>query len=191
MSGQGLAEVSPLAIILNRNIYSHSASLVAQMVKNPPAMQETRVQSLGWEDSLEEGMVTHSRILAWRIPHGQRNPWTEERGQRTEEPADYSPWGRKESDMIERLSAHTIHIQLTVLFLQMPFLLLNDQYYLILGQILCLVLSFFQFDSKRLNLGQSTNQTTHQQPTGNILLYFKLCALIHLQENLYSVNEKT
>ena len=74
MSGQGLAEVSPLAIILNRNIYSHSASLVAQMVKNPPAMQETRVQSLGWEDSLEEGMVTHSRILAWRIPHGQRNP---------------------------------------------------------------------------------------------------------------------
>ena len=122
MSGQGLAEVSPLAIILNRNIYSHAASLVAQMVKNPPAMQETRVQSLGWEDSLEEGMVTHSRILAWRIPHGQRNPWTEERGQRTEEPADYSPWGRKESDMIERRSAHTIHIQLTVFyFFKCPF----------------------------------------------------------------------
>ena len=37
------------------------------MVKNPPAMQETWVQSLRWEDPLEEGMVTHSRILAWRV----------------------------------------------------------------------------------------------------------------------------
>ena len=38
------------------------------MVKNPPAMRETQVQSLGWEDPLEEGMATHSSILAWRIP---------------------------------------------------------------------------------------------------------------------------
>ena len=44
------------------------ASLVAQLVKNPPAMQETYVQSLGWEDSLEKGKATHSSILAWRIP---------------------------------------------------------------------------------------------------------------------------
>ena len=44
------------------------ASLVAQTVKNPPAMRETWVQSLGWEDPLEEGMVTHSSIFAWRIP---------------------------------------------------------------------------------------------------------------------------
>ena len=44
------------------------ASLVAQVVKNPPAMQETWVQSLGWEDPLEKGMATHSSILAWRIP---------------------------------------------------------------------------------------------------------------------------
>ena len=44
---------------------------MAQMVKNPPTMQETRVQSLGWEDPLEKGMATHSSILAWRIP------WTE------------------------------------------------------------------------------------------------------------------
>ena len=50
------------------------ASLVAQTVKNPPAMQETWVRSLGWEDLLEEGMATHSSILAWRIP------WTEETG---------------------------------------------------------------------------------------------------------------
>ena len=49
-------------------------SLVAQMVKNPPAMQETWVGSLGWEDPLEEGMATHSSILAWRVP------WTEEPG---------------------------------------------------------------------------------------------------------------
>ena len=43
------------------------ASLVAQLVKNPPAMQETWVRSLGWEDPLEKGMATHSSILAWRI----------------------------------------------------------------------------------------------------------------------------
>ena len=44
------------------------ASLVAQLVKNLPAMQETWVQSLGWEDLLEKGTATHSSILAWRIP---------------------------------------------------------------------------------------------------------------------------
>ena len=47
---------------------SYRAFLVAQMVKNPPAMQETQVQSLGWEDSLEKGKVIHSSTLAWRIP---------------------------------------------------------------------------------------------------------------------------
>ena len=41
---------------------------MAQLVKNPPAMQETWVQSLGWEDPLEKGMATHCGILAWRIP---------------------------------------------------------------------------------------------------------------------------
>ena len=45
---------------------------MTQMVKNLPAMQETWVRSLGWEDTLEAGMATHSSILAWRIP------WTEE-----------------------------------------------------------------------------------------------------------------
>ena len=50
------------------------ASLVAQMVKNLPAVQETQVLSLGQEDPLEKGVVTHSGILAWRIP------WTEEPG---------------------------------------------------------------------------------------------------------------
>ena len=44
------------------------ASLVAQLVKNPPAMRETWVRSLGWEDPLEKGKATHSSILAWRIP---------------------------------------------------------------------------------------------------------------------------
>ena len=46
--------------------------LVAEMIKNLPAMQETRVRSLGWEDPLEEGMATHSSILAWRIPMDRR-----------------------------------------------------------------------------------------------------------------------
>ena len=50
------------------------ASLVAQPVKNPPAMQETPVQFLGWEDPLEEGMATHSSILAWTIPM-DRGAW--------------------------------------------------------------------------------------------------------------------
>ena len=49
-------------------------SLVAQAVKNLPTMQETWIRSLGWEDPLEEGMATHSSILAWR------SPWTEEVG---------------------------------------------------------------------------------------------------------------
>ena len=44
------------------------AFLVAQLVKNPPAMQETWVLSLGWEEPLEKGKATHSSILAWRIP---------------------------------------------------------------------------------------------------------------------------
>ena len=44
------------------------ASLMAQLVKNLPAMQETWVRSLGWEDALEKGKATHSSILAWRIP---------------------------------------------------------------------------------------------------------------------------
>ena len=44
------------------------ASLVAESVKNLPAMQETRVRSLGWEDPLEEGMATHSSILVWIVP---------------------------------------------------------------------------------------------------------------------------
>ena len=50
------------------------ASLVAQMVKNLPTMQETRAQSFGWEDPLKKGMAIHSSILVWRIS------WTEEPG---------------------------------------------------------------------------------------------------------------
>ena len=49
-------------------------SLLAQTVKNTPALQETWVPSLGWEDALEKGKATHSSVLAWRIP------WTEEPG---------------------------------------------------------------------------------------------------------------
>ena len=48
------------------------ASLVAQMAKDPPTMWETWVQSLGWEDHLQKGTVTHSNILDWKIP------WTED-----------------------------------------------------------------------------------------------------------------
>ena len=63
--------------------------LVAQMVKNLPAMQETQVRSLSQEDLQEKGMAFHSSILAWRIP------WTEE------SLAGYGPWGLKELDTTE------------------------------------------------------------------------------------------
>ena len=62
-----------------------------QTVKNLPAIWETQVQSLVWEDPLKKGMATHSSILAWRIP------WTEE-------PVGYSLWGCKELDMTEQIS---------------------------------------------------------------------------------------
>ena len=67
-------------------VTSEWATLVAQTVKNPPAVREAWVQSLGWEDPPEEGMATHSSILAWRIPmdtgawqaivHGVTKSWT-------------------------------------------------------------------------------------------------------------------
>ena len=47
------------------------ASQVAQSVKNPPAVQETRGRSLGWEDPLVEGMATHSTVLVWRVPQSE------------------------------------------------------------------------------------------------------------------------
>ena len=66
----------------------HTASRVAQMAKNLPAMRETWVQSLGWEDLLEKGRVTHSSILSWRIP------WTAQ------------SVGLQRVDMAEQLSRH-------------------------------------------------------------------------------------
>ena len=59
---------------------------MAQTVKNLPAKQQTRVPSMGWKEPLEKEMATYSNIVAQRIP------WTEK-------PADYNPWGCKESDM--------------------------------------------------------------------------------------------
>ena len=67
--------------------------LVAQSIRIPPAMQETWVQSLGWEDPLEKEMATHFSILAWEIP------WTEE-------PGGLQSMGSQESDMTEQLN-HT------------------------------------------------------------------------------------
>ena len=65
---------------------------MAQAVKNPPVMQEALAQSLGWEDPLEEGMATHSSILAWRIPTDRGTWWAAVHG------------GCKESDTTGRLS---------------------------------------------------------------------------------------
>ena len=68
------------------------ASLVTQLVKNPRAMQETWIQSLGWEDPLEKGKATHSSILAWRIP-----------------------WTWKVLDTTEQLSLYTFHNDIFIL----------------------------------------------------------------------------
>ena len=69
---------------------------MAQTVKNPPAMQETQLQSLGKEEPLEKGMVTHSSIPAWRIP------WTKE-------PDRLQSMGRKESDKM-RIYIYTHYV---------------------------------------------------------------------------------
>ena len=60
--------IRPLNFFILKTITLFSLPLVAQRVKNLPAMQETWVRSLGWEDPLEEEMATHSSILAWEIP---------------------------------------------------------------------------------------------------------------------------
>ena len=73
-------------------LFPAGASRVAQMVKNLPTMQETHVLSLGWEGLLEKEMAAHCSILAWT------SPWTEGAW------GGYSLWGRKESNMTERLT---------------------------------------------------------------------------------------
>ena len=75
-------------------LHTITGSMVAQMVKCLSTMRETWVQSLGWEDSLEKEMATHSSTPALKIP------WTEELG------AGYYPWGRKESGTTEWLHFH-------------------------------------------------------------------------------------
>ena len=68
MERQEETDPSPLWGRIIRKELRLRASLVVQLVKNPPALRETWVQSLGWEDPLEKGKATHSSILAWRIP---------------------------------------------------------------------------------------------------------------------------
>ena len=77
-----------------------SCSLVAQLVKNLPAMPETQVRSLGQEDPLEKGMITHSSILAWRIP-------------RTKDPGRPQSMG-SQSDTTEQLTLANYTIKLIV-----------------------------------------------------------------------------
>ena len=90
---------------------------MGQLVKNLPTMWETRIQSLGWEDTLENGKATHSSILDWRIP------WTL-----------YSPWGCKESDTTEwlwlSLSSNIPQLQAQVWVIPMPTFLGSGIFYL-------------------------------------------------------------
>ena len=77
----------PLSPKLETDTDNRGASLVTQLGKNPPAMEETPVRFLGWEDPLEKGKATHFSILGWRIP------WT-----------IYSPWACEELDTTEQLN---------------------------------------------------------------------------------------
>ena len=81
--------IEPVSLVLAGGFFTRT-SLVAQTVKDLPAIWETQVQFLGLEDPLEKEMATHSSILAWKIP------WTEEPGQVS--------MGSQESDMTQRLN---------------------------------------------------------------------------------------
>ena len=73
-NSSSIVKVSPVLATVLMGIFLATSSLIAPIAKNTPTMQDTWVQSLGWEDPLEKGMATHSSILAWGIP------WTEEAG---------------------------------------------------------------------------------------------------------------
>ena len=89
---------------------------MAQLVKNPPAMWETWVRSLGGQDPLEKEITTHSGILAWRIP------WTEE-------PAGLQSMGSQRADMTEQVSTqHTHTSSVCVQFSEVEFILSSVQF---------------------------------------------------------------
>ena len=83
------------------------ASIVAKLVKSPPAMRETWIPSLGWEDPPEKGTATLSSVLAWRI----------------------SPWSCKEFDTTERLSLFTNYIPINVALVFLFLLILSNTFY--------------------------------------------------------------
>ena len=89
----GHSKVNKQARLVETKVCFISGASVAQSVKNLPAMQETQVRFLGWEDPLEKEMATHSNILAWIIP-------------RTEEPGRLQSMGSQESDRTLRLNNH-------------------------------------------------------------------------------------
>ena len=104
---------SELVFSIKKQIrYFSYLTLVAQMVKHLPTMQETRVRSLGWEDPLEKEMTTHSILLRGKS-HGPKSL------------VGYSPWGHKELDTIEQLHFHFSFkiFQLRIRFLQAAYVL--------------------------------------------------------------------
>ena len=86
-------------------VWVRTATLQTSLAENPPARWETWVQSLGGEDPLEEGMATHSSILAGESPMGRGAWW-----------ATYSPWNQKQLDTTERLSTAQPFFRCSVLY---------------------------------------------------------------------------
>ena len=107
-SESSLISCSNFVLLLSKFCISNLLFFLVLIVKNLHAMWETQVWSLGWEDTLEKGMATHSSILAWRIP------WTEApRG-------IYCPLGHKELDMTDRLT-----LSLSIFFIFYKICLIN------------------------------------------------------------------
>ena len=130
------------------------------MVKNLPATWDTWVQSLGWEDTLEEVMASTPVFLPGE------SPWTEE-------PAGYSPWGHKESDMTERLSTHNIqlYIWINVTYDHIFFMHSSVKRHLVCFHVLAIV------NSAAVNTGVHI--------TFQAMFFFRYWAYIH-RKSIYS-----
>ena len=139
---------------------------VVQSVKSFPAMQKTHVQSLGWEDTLEIEMATHSSILAWRIP------WTEEPG------GLCSPWGQKGSDITEwHIWSHMWDTSILIL---REFMKIRKRL-----QHICLLKSFHKLKKNQFyaqilaNLKCYSNHIKFIQRLGRKKLFFDISILWH------------
>ena len=125
-------------------LYVFIYALVAQTVKNTRAMQETKIQSLGWKDPLENGMATHSIFLPGKF-HRKRCL------------VGYCTWGHKESDMTEQQTLHFLHMLGAYIYLQLSYLhiFMFCHYVMTFLEKVC-----FHFNPKKGNAKECSNYCT-------------------------------